>query len=313
MQIFDKLCRLLSNKDLLTCRCLNRYWHSSTVKILKERGAENGPTIKITNAKSKGKDILSHLEFLGDRKYQAVEWIRTYKLDVFMDGSQATSEQSIPNFIAHCVQLVKLYGQHVVSMDLKYQDMSDVLLIEVLTNANFQTLFTLLKEIRFAVARLHHSSPEDPQHLVQTLNSIPQLTKLTLCYTRMYQQFMDGEPSDYYCLTLSELNRLPKLEHLTISLNYLSFCFIKDLDVMPSLTFLKIFVQGEADLNLAIFEFLRTKCPALKELHLIRLGALASWSDSHEEFPDNEPDWLERTRRLEMEFPNIRIVVEKRF
>lgn len=313
MQIFDKICRFLSNKDLLACRRLNCYWHSSTVRILKERGAENGPMVKITNGKSKGKDISAHLKFLGDRKYKPVEWIRTYKFDVFMDGSADTSEQSIPNFMGHCVQLIKLHAQRVVSMDLKYQDMSDALLIEILNSSHFQTLFTALKEIRFAVARLHHSSPEDPQYLVKTLNSMPNLTSLTLCYTRMFQEFMTDDPCDYFCLTLSKLNRLSKLEHLTISLNYLSFCFINDWNVMSSLQFLKIFVQGEADLNRAVFEFLRNKCPSLKELYLIRLGALASWSNSPEDFPDNEPDWLERTRELEIEFPRIKIVVEKRF
>lgn len=313
MQINDKICRFLSTKDLMTCRRLNRFWHSSTVRILKERGAENCPMVIITNGKSKGKDISAHLKFLRDRKYTSIEWIRTYKFDVFMDGPQNTNEQSTPNVMGNCAKLISLYGQQVVSMDLKYQDMSDVLLTEVSNNPHFSTLFTGLKEIRFAVARLHHSSLEDPQCLVNMLNSMPNLTRLTLCYTRMFQQFMADEPCDYFCMTLSELNRLSKLEHLTISLNYISFCFIKDLNIMQSLKFLKIFVQGEADLNLALFEFLRKKCPSLKELYLIRLGALASWSHAHEDFPDNEPDWLTRTRQLEIEFPRIQIVVEKRF
>lgn len=313
MQVFDNICRFLPNKDLLTCRRLNHYWNAALVKILKLRGPVAGPTIIITNAKTKGKDISSHLKFLGDRKFKSIEWIRYYKFDVFMDGTRNISEPNIPDFMERCVKLVTLYGQQVVSLDLKYQDMSDVLLIEVLRCPRFKTVFAELKEIRFAVARLHHTSEKDPQHLVKTLNSIPNLTKLTLCYTRMFQQFMADDPCDYYCLTLSKLNRLSKLEHLTISLNYLSFCFIKDLYIMTSLKFLKIFVQGEADFNCALFDFLRKKCPALQELHLIRLGALASWSNSGEDFPDNEPEWLEKTRQLELEFPNIRVVVEKRF
>ncbi len=289
---------------------MNHVWNSSIVKTLKKRGVENGPMIKISNAKSNGRDISTHLKFLADRKFKSIEWTRAYKLDVFMDGPV---QSTVPDFMRLCVNLMKLYGQQVVSMDWKYQDMSDVLLIEVLNDPNIKTFFPQLKEIRFAVARLHHCSEEDPQYLVKTINLMPNLTKLTLCYTRMFQQIMVDDPCDYYCLTLSKLNRLSMLEHLTISLNYLSFCFINDLDTMSSLKLLRIFVQGEADFNCALFEFLRVKCPALQVLYLIRLGSLASWSNSPVDFPDNEPDWLEKTRQLELKFPNIRVQVEKRF
>lgn len=302
----------------MTCRRLNHYWNSSTVKILKERGAWNGPTIKITNAKTKGKDIATHLRFLSDgRKFKSLEWIRTYKLDVSMDGTNNISEQSIPDLLGHCVKLVQVHGQQVVSMDLKYKDLSDTLLIEVLNNPNFEILFTELKEIRFAVARLHHSSPEDPQHLVRTLNSIPNLTRLTLCYTRMFQhqhhKFAADDPCDFYCMALSKLKRLPKLDQLTISLTNLGFWFFKDLAEMSSLKLLRIMVQGEADFFVKIFEFLREKCPSLRELYLIRLGEQESWPQSTQDFPDSEPDWLENTRKLKLEFPNIKVVVDKRF
>lgn len=311
----DNICKFLSNKDLSTCRCLNKLWSSLVFNALKKRSTnDSGPTINLSNVRSRGEDVSEYLKFLVGRKFKSIEWCRACKLTVFMDGKRNIASECVPTFIEQCARLVKCYQQSIPSITFMYHDLSDVLITEVVDNADFQCMFGGLEEIRFSVARLHHCYiKEDPAHLIRLLNSMPILTKLTLCYSRMFQQFLADEPTDFYCSALSGFKRLSQLIHLTITLNYFSAALLNNLNTMSSLTLLRIFVQGEADFNPKLFDFLRSKCPALKELHLIRLGALDAWSDAGHEFPCNDPEWYTNTRRLEAEFPHIKIVVEKRY
>ncbi|KAJ6644014.1 hypothetical protein Bhyg_08979 [Pseudolycoriella hygida] len=310
--ICHEICKYLPVTDLIQCRRVNRDWNLTVGRILKKRGVENGPMIKITNTACSYKDISAHLKFLADRKTYFIEWVRAYKLDISIHSFHNMSEPRIRDFMADVVKLITLHGQQVVSIDLKYKDMWDNLLTEVLIDSHFKILFNGLKEIRFAIARLHHYNPEEPLCMIETLNSIPNLTRLTLCYTRTFQSH--DEPFDYFCSILSKLDRLPQLEQLTVSMTYLSFFIFNGLPEMSSLRLLRIFVQGKARRNIVLLVFLCEKCPSLKELILIRLDSLPMCCNCNNKlFLNNDPDWLNFTRKLEILFPNLKIVVEKRY
>lgn len=285
----------------MTCRRLNLYWNSAVGRTLKKRSAENRPIVKLINSDQ----LASHLKFLENRK--PIGWYRAYKFDMFMDVFSST----IPGFIIDGLKLIDLYNQNVVSIDLKYKHMYDQRLDVLLNNSGFVRLISGLKEIRFAVAHLYH---KDLQYLIEILNKIPNLTRLAFCYSGMYMERVPDEQCDYYSKSLNQVNCVSKLTHLTVCVNYLKFNFIENLTMMANLKFLKIFIQGEPPAFVpGLFEYLRTKCPALKELYLIRLGALKSWCSTENDFPDNEAEWLRINLQLENEFNQIKIVVEKRY